>query len=351
MKTTGLRFGQIAVAIALLLAGATQNVTAQTASTDTVGFITLSIQGGGTPASPTLSLISPTLTQGVLWRGEITGVSIPGTTLTVSGTPWVVDQFNGAAGSHYVELISTATPAISGTLADITATSQSTITTFPATGAAIGDTIKIRKDVTIANLFGATNSAGLLAANDPASADEILIYSGSTFTSYYYYYNGVGDTFNGWRKSDDFSDATNVSIAPNEAVVIKRKANAPVPFVFCGAAKTGNTLIPILNGLNVLGTASAKGLTLATSGLYTGNNATGVKSSDDAASADEIILYSGTGQANYYYYSDASHLFDGWKDLSFNSADNIPIAPGTAFVLRRKSGALFNWVLPSPSDF
>jgi len=318
--------------------------------TDPVGFITLSVSGGSS-TTPTLSLVSPTLTRPVLWQGVITAIS--GTTITVSGTPWTANQFNDANGSHYVEIISTVTPSISGTLVDIIGTNTNQIVTGQAAGAAIGDSIKIRKDITISDLFGATNSAGLLASDEAPTADEVLIYSGATFTSYFYYNGGAPGFPDGWYNSTSFAPAASTSIAPNEAVVIKRKTSGGLPVVFTGAVKTGNTLIPIQDGLNVLGTASAKGLTLADSGLYTGNNATGVKPSDEAPSADEVILYSATSQTSYFYYNGGAPGFpNGWyESTTFNPAGTVLIAPGTAFVVKRKAGVAFNWSLPSPTTF
>ena len=350
MKTAHLKPCAVKAAFLFSLILSSQSVFGQTNfSTDPVGLIQLSVVGGSV-AAPKISLVSPTLTQPVSYQGLITAIS--GTAITVGGTPWNANQFNGAAGSYYVEIVSTATAAISGTLSDITATTTSTIATAQPTGAAIGDSIKIRKDITISDLFGANNSAGLLATGDASSSDEVLIYNGATAASYYYY-TDASHLYDGWYDLS-FNPAGQVTIAPNEGVVIKRKAAASLSIVFNGAVKTGNTLIPILNGLNVLGTASAKGLTLDTSGLYTGNPATGVLASNDASTADQIILYSNGGatQSLYYYYTDASHSFDGWYDLSFNPAGSIPISPGTAFVLKRYGGGnAFNWVLPSPTSF
>ena len=128
------------------------------ATTDPVGFITLDVAGGST-ATPKLSLLSPTLTRPVLWQGKITQISA--TTITVDGAPWTSNQFNGANGNHYVEVISANISAYTGTLSDITGTNASSITTADnlAAFAAIGDVIKIRKDVTISDLLGANNSA------------------------------------------------------------------------------------------------------------------------------------------------------------------------------------------------
>ena len=366
MKTNASLLRSLAASAALVLAAATQTSFAQTtATTDPVGFITLNVLGPGTVTSPKLSLLSPTLTQPIAWQGVITVVSANTsgpTVITVSSTPtapWTSGQFNGVNGSYYVEIVSTAVPARSGTLSYISATGTSTITTAdnlvsPNVLAAVGDTIRIRKDVTIGDLFGVTNTAGLLASNDPTTADEVLIYDAATSTPYFYY-NGPGP---GWYDSAftlNPGDAAKVAIAPHQGVVIKRKAAAAISFTSNGAVKTGNTLFPVVNGLNVLGTASSMGLTLDSSGLYTGNAATGVKPSDDPSTADEVTIYTATSQTNYFYYIGGGGFLAGWYDSGFSTATpvgaTVTIAPGTAFVLKRKGGPNFNWTLPSPSSF
>ena len=115
--------GLIATIVAF---GLTDGFSQTEATTEPVGFIDISV-AGGTLASPKLSLISPTLTRPVLWQGAVTAVS--GTTITVGGGPWTANQFNGANGSHYVEIISATDGTKSGALSDITATATGTITT------------------------------------------------------------------------------------------------------------------------------------------------------------------------------------------------------------------------------
>ena len=367
MKTSCLR--HLATAVALMFAAANQMSFAQTtATTDPVGFITLSVKGGGSVASPTLSLISPTVTQPISWQGAITAVSSSGgnTTITVSSTPsapWTVNQFNAPNGSFYAEIV-TVTPNnhVTGALAVITATTTSTITvtgnlTSPSVFAQVGDTLRIRKDMTIADVFGAANTAGLLASDDGSTADEILIYDGALFSAYFYYTGSPGFPA-GWYDTG-FSlvpgAAQNVVIGPHQGVVIKRKTAGALSFTSNGAVKTGGTLFPIVNGLNVLGTASSKGLTLGTCGLYTGNANTGVKPSDDGSTADEVTIYTATGQTNYFYYTGSPGFAAGWYDSGFSlppgGGDNVIIAPGTSFVLNRKGGSSFNWLLPSPTSF
>jgi uncharacterized protein (TIGR02597 family) len=347
----------LAILAALLLPAATISSVAQTATTDPVGFITLSVKGGGSVASPKLSLLSPTLTQPITWQGAITGVSSSGgnTTITVSGSPWTDDQFNNG---YYAEIV-TVSPNThaTGALAVVSDTTTSSIIvtgnlTSPNVFAAVGDMVRIRKDMTIADVFGATNTAGLLATDDPSSADEVLIYDGASSVSYFYYTGSPGYPA-GWYNSSLFTPAGDAVIGPHQGVVVKRKAAGAISFTSSGAVKTGNTLFPVVTGLNVLGTASAQGLTLGTSGLYTGNPATGVKPSDDPSSADEVTIYTASGQTNYFYYiGDTFGNPAGWYgSASFAPSDSVAMAPGAAFVLNRKGGVSFNWSLPSPTSF
>ena len=355
MKTNTSLLRHLSAAAALVLAAASQMSFAQTtATTDPVGFVTLTIAGGGTPNNPRLTLVSPTLTQPVAWQGAISGIT--SNTISVANSPWTANQFNGANGLCYVEIISLSTPTKSGALSDITATTTGSVTTFDnlTAYAAVGDTIKIRKHVTIGSLFGVTNSAGLLATNDPTTADEVLIYDGSNSNPYFYYTGDVSSPA-GWYDSA-FSlnpgDAAKVDIGPHQGVVIKRKTTASVSIVAQGAVKTGNTIFPVVNGLNVLGTVSAKGVTLGQSGLYTASAITGVKATDDPTTADEVLIYTSNGPTPYFYYTGDVSSPAGWYDSAFSGpADSVTINPGTAFVLKRKGGGSFNWTLPSPSSF
>jgi uncharacterized protein (TIGR02597 family) len=331
------------ILIAGILASLPLTATAATeATTDPVGFITTTVTGGSANA-PVISLISPTLTRPVEWQGAITGLS--GNTITVTGTPWSANQFNGANGEYYVEVFSATKP---GAIFDISATTTSTITTLTSLGssAVLGDSIRIRKHVTIADFLGANNSAGLLAGNDISVADEVSVYSGGNPVTYWYYDGTLGGNA-GWVDLG-FQPAGNQIIGPNEGVVIKRKASGNKSIVFSGAVKTGNTLVPIVNGLNVIGTVSAKGLTLDTSGLLTGNpHLTG---GNDISVADELTVYSGNNQATYWYYDGTLGGSPGWVDLGFAASGQTAIAAGSSIVVKRKGGP-FNWELPAPSSF
>jgi hypothetical protein len=352
--------------IASVVLGGIHVVAQTTVATNPVGFITQSITPGSV-ASPTLTLLSPTLTQPITYQGYIS--SLTSTTITVAGTSWTANQFgpdaNSGSPQYYVEVID---PNIhdtngnaGGALADITSNTATSVTIdanltafAPAADVTSGVvTVIIRPHVTLSTLFGATNTAGLTAGATPGTADEVLIYDGANSVSYFYFTGDQQGDPPGWYDSAFTLQAGNVSIAPFEAVVIKRKSAGALTLTSVGTVKTGDTLFPVVNGLNVLGTVSAQGLTLATSGLFTGSSTTGVTAGATPATADEVIIYSGTTQTPYFYFTgDQQGDAPGWYDSAFTTtAGSIPIAPGTAFVLKRKGGGSFNWALPSPSSF
>lgn len=321
-----------------------------TATTTPVGFINETVLGGSM-SSPQLTLLSPTLTQPIVFQGTISAIT--STTITANGANWTTDQFDGANGAFYVEVFSATKP---GALANITGTSTNSVTvdTDLTSLAQVGDSVRIRAHVTLASLLGANNAFGLLASNSPTSADEVVIYDGANSVSYFYF---TGDAFGdapGWYDSAFTFMANNVAIAPHEGIIIKRKAAGNLTITSTGTVKTGNTLFPVYSGLNILGTPSAQGVTLDSSGLYTGSNATGVTPSNSPTTADEVVIYNGNVQTSYFYFTgDAFGDAPGWYDSAFTmQAGSIVIAPGTAFIVKRKSpGVAFNWAAPAPTSF
>ena len=319
----------------------------QSAATDPVGFITVNV-AAGSAASPTLSLVSPTLMQAVEWQGAI--ATITGTAITVAGTPWTAAQF-GTNGQYFVEVASGAS---AGAWTDIQSSTTNGLTTLDDLSAFASPTtaIRIRKHTKLTDFLGVNNSAGLKGAASVANADEVLVYDGSNSTVYWYYDASDAQGPAGWYNTS-YQSAANVVIAPHEGVVIRRKGTAPVSFQAMGSVKTGNTYFPVKTGLNVLGTVSAYGLTLATSGLYTGNASTGVKGASAVTAADEVTIFSGSGSTVYWYY-DASDAQGpaGWYNTSYVAAGTVPIAAGSAILINRKApGTPFNWPLPSPTTF
>lgn len=310
-----------------------------TATTDPVGFITLNVDGTGGTAQSKLSFKGLGLTRPVEYQGSAETVGAK--TLTDNEATWTDNQFNGQNGAYYVEIIS-GTGA--GTTYDISATSAGTktITLVQDLGAGItgGVTFKIRKHWTLASVFGAANEAGL-AGGDLTTADQILIYNGQGYDIYYYQINSVRG--NGWRKADNgVADAANTVVYPDDGLVIKRQQATSANIVLMGAVKTGQSSIPVFSGTNILANVYAAPMTLASSQLYTNNPSTGV-AAGDATTADQVLLWNGTGYDTYYYLAGS-----GWRSSNNPAQDagTTPIPVGSSLIIKRKGATGFDWKAP-----
>ncbi len=331
----------LACSIAALI---THSADAQTtATTDPVGFITLNIAGNGGASASALSFSGLGLTRPVEYQGNAEGFAA--NSLTDNDAAWTDNQFNGAAGAYFVELTS---GTAAGTTYDISATTASTKTITLAqslaAGVANGVTFKIRKHWTLASIFGAANESGLGSGNS-SSADQILRWNGTGYDIYYYQTSGIGGI--GWRKAGfPSTDASASVIYPEDGVIVQRSQSAAVPVVLMGAVKTGQTSAPVQNGINFVGNIYAAAMTLASSGIYTGNNTTGL-AGGNSSGADQLLIWNGTGYDIYYYQTSGIGGI-GWRKAGFPSTDasatSIPV--GISIIIQRSAPGGFNWVMP-----
>ena len=335
----------------LLVAGIsclTTSVFAAEAMTDPVGFITLAITGTGGGAAK-YSFKGLGLTRSVDYQGSAETSAGGTSTLVDNDATWTDNLFNGAAAAvtHYVEI--TSGPS-AGTTYDITATTASTKTLTLAqplaAGVANDSTFKVRKHWTIGDVFGPNNEGGLFGGNS-GSADQVLVYGpGGVPVTYYYKASGPGGT--GWRSTNSTS-APEVGrvIYPEEAIVIKRTQSADVSLVLTGAVKVGQSSYPVVVGNNFLANVCATNMTLADSGLYTADNTlTGLKGGT-SGTADQVLLWNGTGYDTFYYKTSGPGG-TGWRSTNSTSApeDTHAISVASAVIIVRKFNGAFNWVIP-----
>ena len=305
------------------------------------GFTTLSVAGnGGSGAKLTYGALG--ITQAVEWQGTSTALS--GTTLTDSAATWADNQFNGASGQFYLEIISVGGSAtasgVGATFASTaTAATAKTITLASAPGLASPVGYRIRKSWTLADVFGATNSAGLQSGS-ATSADQVLVWSSSGFETFYYQTTGIGGT--GWRKASARSaDASATILPPTAALIVKRGASAAVSLISNGSMKTGQTAATVATGFTYIGNPYDVPMTLASSGIYAAGLAGGA-----AASADQVLVWNGT-TFDAYFYQTSGGTGTGWRkttDLA-TDASAIAIAANSGFVVKR-TGAAFTWAIP-----
>jgi len=302
----------------------------------------MTIQSSGTSA-PRISYFALPMISPVLYAGTVTAASFAPASMNDANAVWIQNQFSGSNGLFYLEFVS-------GAMADITSTDASnktmTLASYPPSPIAPGSAYRIRKHFTLSDLFGASNSAGLLPGQNAAQADNILLHIPQTQETHTIFYSSVPG-FNGWY-FDNYQPAGATAIYPEQGVMVRRKGPQNLTVYVNGATKQGTTMAPIFSGFNLVGTMkSKKALKLSESSLYTGNPSTGLAAASNPSSGDNLIMINPDLTTTTFFYSNFPG-FEGWYDSSFSFSGNAVIQPGTSFFIHRKSTlGLFFWNIPS----
>ena len=134
---------------------------------------------------------------------------------------------------------------------------------------------------------------------------------------------------------------------------MKRRGGPDVPIKLLGQVKLGKTLIPVETDLNINANVYPAALTLASSGLHTGNDATGVHGGASASTADQVLIFNPQTQLFDAYFFKTSGLgAPGWKKDGASplvDAGNTPIGIGTSIVINRlEAFGQFDWSVDQP---
>jgi len=335
-RVSTVRWQGLMLGLGSFIALATQSHALETVSpTYAATALTVSGQSTSQPATTYLALqvVQPALSAGV-------AESISANTFSDSAAAWSADQFNGAAGAHFVEFDS-------GLMADIEATSNDTLTLAGDIEGLVqpGEAYRVRPHSTLDSVFGADNAAGLTAASNPSDADHIMLFNVQTQGTDIYWFSTIPG-FEGWRNLL-MQPAGSQTVYPEQGLMIQRKSPEDLLIAQNGQVKTGTTLVPIQADYNYLGTLKTRTtLTLEQLGLYTGDSATGIAESTNPTDADNLLIIDANGATQLYWYS-AIGGFEGWRDVLMNPVGTTAIAPGSAFFLNRKSDTGFFWEIPA----
>ena len=333
---------------------------AQSSSTDPVGFHTLNVRGGG------FSLLSPGLVNPIEYASAST--AIDATTITVDGTPFAgidygeVAPVAGDPGTaeagyipYYVE-ITDGTEA--GAWANITSNTDNVLTVDRDLSAAGAAKIAIRRHVSINDLFGANNEAGLDGddTGNIAGADEVSLFAnGASRVFFFVDLEGL----EGWYDAGLVRNG-NTAIEPQQAVYVNRKIAGDLSFTRAGHVKVGPTKLGVNTGFNALANPRAVGtddldapvFTLGNSNLWDPSDAANsVDPSEDgnASNGDEITIFEDDGTFSVYFYVNLEG-FEGWYDASLAELKNdVVLENGKGILLNRKAGLTgtpFVWTVP-----
>jgi hypothetical protein len=340
---------QSSLAVSLIAALSLPSASAQTATTDPVGFVTVNITPG-TGSAKKNTLFSVPLMEVESITGPVAGVITGVTSNSISNsnagwtagalsqpaTPYLIQITSGVAEGRLFLIASSANTggAISGTANTSTTVSVSSVdsaqTDLTSLGIVAGtDTYKIYACDTLSSFFGTPAATGIQGGASANTADSIIaIVNGSAST---YFYN-TGVTPARWARAALGSpDASNVPLLPYYGVQYSRIATAPWSRTVTGSVPVDPRKVAVKNsGNTILSQFWPVDSTLATSGL-----STVVTAGANANTADTVRLTS-AGSVTTYFYDGTN-----WRRQALGSplANDTPIPLGTAMQIFRRGAA------------
>jgi len=340
-----------ACALTIVAAG---SINAQTtATTDPVGFTTVTVRAktGSTKATTTIVLPMelPDAYAGSCAGAVVTVVSGQ-TVITFPSAIFTANQFTGTANEHYFRLTSGSnngdfSKVVANTTTSITLADDFSAVLVVSSGTA--SAFSLTPYWTLGKAF--PSGGGLTGGTSATAADTITIYNAS-FVGTTYYYNTSNSR---WQTGISASD--NVLIPPGTGLAVARNQTSAASIVQVGNVPLGYSSVDI-NGSSS-GTATKYTLvgsayplaskTLKDIGLYTGSSSTGVVGGTSATAADTITIYNpSTGVGTAYYYNTTNAR---WQ-TGISASDTVTIPEGASVLITRKSGrAPFTWYIPQPT--
>ncbi len=316
----------------------------QAVTTNPVGYVTITINGTGGQGTEAFSYLGVPMHHEANFRGAITAKA--DNSITCNNAAWTANAY---ANTHFVMILSGDNTGMSAT---ITANTADTLTTAENLSSVLtgNEQFAIHKYTTIADVFGADNSAGLKASDGPGTADNILVQTGSNSFNTYYYKNAglIGGT--GWRSAASSSvDASGTIIPHGSGIIAVRGESADLKVSVMGSVFPEDVVTPVEQGFNWKTASLPVDVTLA--GFFGANNEAGLKGSDGPGTADNVLVFDRSGNITTYYYKNAGLIGGtGWRSAASSStdqADTVIAAPGSMFMIRRIDTA-FNLTEKSP---
>lgn len=326
-----------AASLAALLSGAT----ADSAVTDPVGYVTVSL-AGGTPAAPGVSIVGPALVNQVNYAGIVTAKPAANQ-LQFAASSFTSAAYNGTSPQfkYWIE-ITNGSGTTMGMWTDIVSNTTDTITTADNLNSLVTagtTTVKIRAHQTVASFLGATNSAGLVAGAELTAADVVVIVDPATQNQTNIYFSNDPDA-PGWLDAGGTDHSADV-IAPGQGVIIKHRSTNTT-FTVVGHVKTGQTVVAVEAGNNVICPSLATGVTVGSSGLTSV-----ITPGAELTAADTVAFYqSGVGKVIYLSNDPDA---PGWLDAGGAIDYTTTLLPETtAFLLKNTvNTAAFNVTFPA----
>ena len=341
------RFSLAAVfASSVLLTGANGQTTA---TTDPVGFTTITVRGKTTAAKAFTTVVLP-MERADAYAGAcsdaVFSLDAGRTKITFPSNVFTANQFTGTGNQHYFRLSNGDN---AGEFSTIVANTENSVTLADDLNVVLAttSTFSVTPYWTLSTALPA--GGGLQGGTSATGADTATIYNANFVGTTYFYNSTAGQ----WRTG--LSNSDNVIIPPGSGLGIERKQPTAANIVLAGSVPLGTSAVDV-NGSSS-GSATKYTLVgsayplaskrLADIGLYTGDASTGVVGGTSATAADTVTIFNpatGVG-ATYFYNTTASQ----WR-TGLSNASDVTIPEGAAVLITRKSGrSPFAWYIPQPT--
>ena len=310
---------------------------------ETVGYNTSTVPAGK------MTMVSFPLLKQEVYSGTFTSKN--GGVLTSSTSSFdasLISAKNYAGEPLYFIEITSDSNATSGLIIDILSATSTTVTVSTGDAASLSgtDSFKIRKYLTLGDVFGASNSAGLKQGPTIGEADIVYALVNGNWKQYFYFDDVVGFDPTKWADLSQVGDAKDARIDPDQGVLIARKTGSgSVSLVVTGTVKSTQAKIPVATGMQIVTNPWPTPMTFTQLGIQTGSVATGLKQGPSVGEAD-VIYRLENGEWKQYFIYDDQIGFDPvkWKKLG-DTADpsNIQIGVGEAILIKRVAPQSFAW--------
>jgi hypothetical protein len=344
-----LRFSLIA---SLASSFAVPSANAQTATTDPVGFTTVSITAGTGTAKRNTFFSLPLLETPENFTGNAAGTitGVGATTISDSSANWSAGALSQAASPYVIMITSgsaegamfliSSSAANTSTTVTVSSTDTAQVPNLATLGVANGDSYKIFACDTLSSFFGAPSPTGVAGGTSPSNADTILITVNGSASTYYYNTN-----LGRWtRVAFGNPSAANTPILPYYGMQYQRLGDTALSFVTTGTVPTISRKVQIKNsGVTLLAQYWPTSSTLSSLGLQ------GMSgwSAGNAKTGDNVLVLSSGSTLTYYY--DGTN----WRRSAFGNpiSNDVVIPIGSAVQIVKKGTAAGFATLSQPLPY
>lgn len=329
----------------------TSSLSAQSVTTAPVGAMSYSV-----PANTTQSLGFPILRPAVLVASVSAGDS---GTITVSGSGINFATLLAGTSPYFIEVIghndgvtsanvgerfevneSTSITAASNVLTIDTASTLNT--SSGSLASLVGYKVAIRPHWTLSSLFGTGTTATTLNSSTTfASADQVLAWTGSSFSTFWFRQNSAGTTKEWRNTSTNTTNQDNAIVPPGVGVFFRRQAgNLTITSV--GDVRTNKFVRNLDSSTQLL----AMGYPVDRTPIQLGFNTAGsFVANTSFGSADQLLTWTGSAFSTYWYRRNSASTTFEWRNTGTATTDHSNtsfINASQAVFVRPSSGSTPN---------